>query len=85
MATTPTNNKLLSEFFNFFEALPFGQIGVAIAAGGSNVPADVAVVEAVLAAAAQAFFSGQPAATVATASTLADAAGVQHVVSKIPL
>jgi hypothetical protein len=75
MATsTTTTNPLVSELFQFFEDIPFGLVGTAIAAGGLNVPADVAAGEAFVAAVLKDFFAG--ASPTKAAASAAAAVGV---------
>jgi hypothetical protein len=74
MATTkpaPTTS-LLSEFVQFFEDIPFGQIASAIKTGGTDVALDVAAGKALLEDVFTEFFHG---GTVASATAVVAAAG----------
>lgn len=70
-------NKYLAEFLQFFQDLPFAQIGAAAGAGGLNIPIDVAAAEAIAAAAVKDFFSGAPTTVAAPATTAAVTAHVE--------
>lgn len=70
-------NFSLNSFLQFFQDLPFAQIGAAAGAGGLNIPIDIAAAEAIAAAAVKDFFSGAaPAASAAPATTAAVTAHV---------
>lgn len=66
-------NFSLNNFLQFFQDLPFAQIGAAAGSGGLNIPIDIAAAEAIAAAAVKDFFSGAaatPAAATATAAAV---------------
>ena len=64
----------MQELFQFLQDIPFDQIAAAAAAGGTNIPADIAAAEAVMASLIKHFFSGGSAASAAPVA--AAAAGV---------
>jgi hypothetical protein len=66
--------KLLSEFLQFMQDLPFASVGAAIASGGTNIAVDIAAAEAIAQAAVKDFFGGA-----STASAPATAAAVSAV------
>lgn len=74
----------LQAFLQFFQDLPFAQIGTAVAAGGLNVPIDVAAGEAIAAAAVKDFFTSSPAAPAVTTAPATTAAVQAHVASVGP-
>lgn len=73
-------NFSLSAFLQFMQDLPFSTIGSAAAAGGLNIPLDVAAGEAIAAAAVKDFFTsgGTPAAPTTAAAAPATAAAVAN-------
>ena len=68
--STPSATPVVGEFLQFLQDLPFGGIGSAVAAGGTNIPLDIATAEAIVAAAVKDFFGGHP-TTTAPATTAA--------------
>jgi predicted chitinase len=75
-------NFSLGNFLQFIQDLPTAQIGTAVAAGGLNVPVDIAAAEALAAAFVKDFFSGGGTATApktATAAPATSAAIAAHV------
>lgn len=68
-------SKLLSEFLQFMQDLPFAQVGEAVASGGTNVAIDVMAAEAIAQAAVKDFFTGGTTTTTpATATAVSKAA-----------
>lgn len=63
--------KLLSEFLQFMQDLPFAQVGAAVVAGGTNVALDVEAAEAIAKAAVKDFFAGSTASATSTPATAA--------------
>lgn len=54
----------LDNFLQFFQDLPFAQIGAAAGAGGLNIPLDIATAEAIATAAVKDFYAAaSPTAT----------------------
>ena len=73
-------NPLLGEFLQYLQDLPFAQIGSAVAAGGTNIPLDIAAAEAIIAATVNDFLGGHsasaaPATTSAITNAVANASG----------
>ena len=73
-------NPLLGEFLQYLQDLPFAQIGSAVAAGGTNIPLDIAAAEALIAATENDFLGGHrasaaPATSSAITTAVANASG----------
>lgn len=74
-------NLSLKNFLQFFQDLPFAQIGAAAGAGGLNIPIDVAAAEAIAAAAVKDFFDPAAVGTSAATSPATAAAVSAHIAS----